>query len=175
MAENFNDRVSALIDAVKDGAYTDRDERLTVISGLIDEYVKATGETPDSAQLERLADLCMREELTDMSTWKARHAEYPVFSAWQLDVRSNRDSSPPNAENDDIDSEGRNRGKPIRRKRSKREHRHVNKFALNQNRARKRKYNEFTKTQPVVERQIKPVDIDAYLREKYTFWQRKYA
>jgi hypothetical protein len=47
---------------------------------LTDEYIESTGKRPDTAQLDRLATLCLYEEITDDNPWKMKQDEYPVMS-----------------------------------------------------------------------------------------------
>jgi len=70
----------------------DRAERMALIDELIESYIAATGERPDSVQLDRLATLCLREELTDKhDKWKAKHEEYPFLSDSQYLKRTWKD------------------------------------------------------------------------------------
>jgi hypothetical protein len=61
-----------------------RAERMRLIGALIDEYIASTGERPDAAELERLADAVLYEELTDTNRMKSRDEEYPILSEHQL-------------------------------------------------------------------------------------------
>jgi hypothetical protein len=159
----FNDKVSALIDAVKDGAYADRCERLTVINELIDEYVTATDETPDSTQLERLTNLCLYEELHDDTAWKSRQYEYPFFSEFQL-ARRQEGKHTRRSESGQreiginkawsIGTDKRDYAIPTRRERSNNENIFMDAEVKSRNKERRRKYREFTKIQPVHTRQM---------------------
>lgn len=85
----FNEDVTVLIAS----NIEDRTERMAAIQALIDRYVEASGERPDAAQLERLTDYILREELTDRHPDKVTRDEYPFFSAWQLELRHDREVS----------------------------------------------------------------------------------
>jgi hypothetical protein len=136
-----------------------RSLRLVKIEELTETYVATTGEWPDVVALERLADLCLYEELTDDDRMKVRNNEYPFLSSEQMARRQEgkhvRKSDNPNIEvplaiADNIGSDGRNYNEPTRRVRSERENRFVDKEARSLNKERKRKYSEFTKVQPVI-------------------------
>lgn len=169
----FNEYITAFIKAVEDGAYDDRSERVTAVELLIDRYVAAYGKTPDSNELERLADVILREELISRLKNKSAIEEYPFISERQLLRRHNNETSLKQAE--EYDTKGTNRAKPSRRKRSKYENITVEKYAKARNKESRRKYRRFTKEQPVVTRKVDPATIERYLNAKYTFWQRKFA
>jgi hypothetical protein len=169
----FSDKVTALIDDVKGGAYEDRSKRMAATAAMVDGYIAMYDETPDKTQLERLADVCLREELTDKTPWKSRNTEYPFFSEWQLDLKTRQDTK--ETASDTTATDGRDYRKPTRRQKRHYENKFIDRTARIRNKARRRKYNEFTREQPVVVRQVSPAEIEEYLREKYTYWQRKYA
>jgi hypothetical protein len=58
----------------------DRAERMQLIDELIESYIAATGQRPDSVQLDRLATLCLREELTDSDPHKMKRDEFPLLN-----------------------------------------------------------------------------------------------
>lgn len=66
---------------------TDRQTRLTESDALIEAYFAHCGYVPDSAPLERLATLILRDELTDTDRMKSRTNEYPILSDDQLERR----------------------------------------------------------------------------------------
>jgi hypothetical protein len=66
----------------------DRAERMALIDELIESYIAATGQRPDSVQLDRLASLCLREELTDNRKNKMRSEENPIMSENQYRRRT---------------------------------------------------------------------------------------
>jgi hypothetical protein len=130
-----------------------REVRLVKIEQLTEEYFAKTGEMPDAVALERLADLCLYEELTDTDRMKVRNNEYPILSEYQFDRRDNVVS----VVGDDIEnspSDGRRHLKPTRRVRTDYENKFVNKKARIRNKDRKKAYHEFTKIQPVVVNKI---------------------
>ena len=57
-----------------------REQRITLVEKLTDAYVDRVGERPDPSQLHRLADVILREELTDMHPDKMTINEYPIMS-----------------------------------------------------------------------------------------------
>jgi hypothetical protein len=126
-----------------------REVRLGRIEELAEDYYAKAGEMPDSTALERMADLCLYEELTDTDRMKVRNNEYPILSEYQFDRRDNVVS----VVGDDIEnspSDGRRHLKPTRRVRTDYENKFVNKKARIRNKDRKKAYHEFTKIQPVV-------------------------
>lgn len=79
----FNEDTAALIAT----NIADRTERMAAVQALIDRYIEENGEVPDRAQLERLTDYVLREELTDPNLHKVLHNEYPFLSETQLERR----------------------------------------------------------------------------------------
>lgn len=97
----------------------DRAERMALIDELIESYIAATGQRPDSVQLDRLATLCLREELTDDTPYKVRNTEYPISSERQeLEYMKKR---VPIEVAENYATDGENWNAPRRRKRSKAE------------------------------------------------------
>lgn len=129
-----------------------RQLRIQIIENLTDCYFAATDASPDAKQLERLADAILCEELTDQRRNKMQTVEYSFMSTWQLDARHEKEYAEVLADGHGAD--GRNYNRPTRRVRTGREHHAVNKQAKSRNDARKAKYREFTKVQPVIVRHI---------------------
>jgi hypothetical protein len=129
-----------------------RELRLVKIDNLTEEYFAKTGEWPDAIALERLADLCLYEELTDTDRMKVRNNEYPFFSETQFEERRKAEASFKLSEEHGVD--GRNYKPPGRRERTKRDINFIDKNAKIRNKDRKQRYHEFTKVQPVVVRKI---------------------
>lgn len=125
-----------------------REARLVNIEELTEMYREATGEWPDSVALERLADLCLYEELTDNDRMKVRNNEYPFFSETQFEERRRSEASFKLSEEQGVD--GRNYKPPGRRERTNREIKFLNKHAKIRNKERKQRYHEFTRVQPVI-------------------------
>lgn len=69
----------------------DRSARIELIRSITDDYVTNHGELPDAAELERLADAILDEELTDQSSRKIANVEYPHQNAGQRKRRSLRE------------------------------------------------------------------------------------
>jgi hypothetical protein len=130
-----------------------REARLLKIEQLTEDYFAKTREMPDAITLERLADLCLYEELTDPNPDKITDEEYPFMSEHQFDRRDKRESSVGDAL-DNSAADGRKHFKPARRQRTDYENRFVDKKAKIRNKERKKQYNEFTKVQPVLTRKI---------------------
>jgi hypothetical protein len=112
-----------------------------------------TGEWPDAVALERLADLCLYEELTDNNEHKISQTEYPFLSERQFDRRDSREVKSAFGMDGNA-ADGQKHGRPTRRERTGYENRFVDKKAKIRNAERKRNYNEFTKVQPVIVRKI---------------------
>lgn len=125
----------------------DRDERMTAVQALIDEYIAEVGERPDGDVLERLTDYILREELTDDNSHKVAHNEYPFLSESQMQLRYEREYGLELAENHDAD--GRNRATPTRRRRTAKEERFVDRLARMKNRKRNAQYKRDTSPGPV--------------------------
>jgi hypothetical protein len=83
---------------------------------------------------------------------KVRNNEYPFFSETQFEERRKVEASFKLSEEQGVD--GRNYKPPVRRDRSKRDIRFIDKNAKIRNKERQRKYNEFTRVQPVTVRKI---------------------
>jgi hypothetical protein len=152
--------ITDLQQATKNGVLT-RERRLEYIEAVTEEYFRLTGEWPDAIALERLADLCLYEEITDTDRMKARNNEYPFFSETQLarrqeglHARGGTSGEVPLSAADSIGTDGKSYGIPTRRERNSRENRFVDKEAKIRNKERKHKYTEFTKIQPVIKRTI---------------------
>jgi hypothetical protein len=133
----------------------EREVRLVKIENLVEGYFVKTGEWPDAVALERLADLCLHEELTDPNPDKMTDEEYPFMGEHQFDRRDNRESVV-GSDIDNSPADGRKHLKPTRRTRTDYENKFVNKKAKIRNKERKKEYNEFTKVQPVVVRRLNP-------------------
>lgn len=124
-----------------------RELRMVKIEALTEEYFAKTGKMPDEVALERLADLCLHEELSDTHPDKVTRTEYPFFSETQFEERYKSETSFVFAEEHGVD--GRDHKPPVRRKRTSKDNKFVDKNARIRNKERQRVYTEFTKTQPV--------------------------
>jgi hypothetical protein len=144
--EQFNARINDLWTQTKAGKLP-RADRFAAIERLTDEYIAVTGRRPDPAQLDRLATLCLYEEVSDSTPWKTRNTEYPVHSDRQREEIEKHEVGEKPIKY--LANDGRKREKPTRRKRSDYENTVVNRKAIARNAERKRKYREFTKVQPV--------------------------
>jgi hypothetical protein len=89
----FKRYVDELFAATKRGQHANRQKRMTVIHELIEAYIAATGERPDPTQLDRLATLILREELTDDDPYKMSHEEDPILSDTQRGRRYKREKT----------------------------------------------------------------------------------
>jgi hypothetical protein len=118
-----------------------RSERFEAIERLTEEYIEITGKRPDSQYLDRLATLCLHEELTDATPYKVRNTEYPIHSDRQREEIEKNEAM-------FVHVEAKKNERQTRRKRSDYENTVVDRKAMNAE--RKQKYREFTKVQPVV-------------------------
>lgn len=154
---NLHEAITQLQAATKRGEMP-REVRLVKIEELTEQYYAETGGMPDGTALERLADLCLYEELTDDNEHKVAHNEYPILSDTQIARRQEgkhaRKTDNPKIEvplkvAESFGVDGRSHDIPSRRVRSERENRFVDKEAKIRNKQRKKAYEEFTKVQPV--------------------------
>jgi hypothetical protein len=148
----LHEEITQLQAATKRGEMP-REVRLVKIEALTETYVATTGEWPDAVALERLADLCLYEELTDPNPDKMTAEEYPFMGEHQFDRRDKRESAV-GSDIDNSSADGRKHTKPTRRVRTDYENKFVNKKAKIRNKERKKVYHEFTKLQPVDIRHI---------------------
>lgn len=141
-----------------------RELRLVKIGQLTEEYFAKTKEMPDDKALERLADLCLYEELTDDRPDKMTLEEYPIMSDEQEARRkegkhrkkdANTRIEVPLGIAENVGVDGRDYNRPTRRDRSNREKTFVDKEAKARNKERRKKYEEFTKIQPVTTYKIR--------------------
>lgn len=147
----YGDYKAAFSDAVTDliaEDITDRDERIAAVNGLLEAYVDSVGETPDSAECERLADYILREELNDSNPHKVAHTEYPFFSEYQLERRHNREVSLWVA--DALGTDGEDHRPKKRRMRSKWENEYIDRHVKIRNKERARQYRIDTSPGPII-------------------------
>jgi hypothetical protein len=130
-----------------------REVRLVKIETLTEEYFAKASEMPDSVALERLADLCLYEELTDSNEHKISQTEYPFLSERQFDRRDSREVKSATGMDGNA-ADGRKHGVPTRRQRTEYENRLVDKKARIRNKERKKAYHDFTKVQPVIHQHL---------------------
>jgi hypothetical protein len=119
----------------------DRAERMQLIDELIKSYIAATGQRPDSVQLDRLATLCLREEFTDTNSHKVKHEDRPILSDYQFKLRKGRDYNIKLIEN--YGNDLRNYEPPKRRKRTNKEQEYVEKYAYSRDKKRRSEYRKF--------------------------------
>lgn len=85
---DFKTTMKGLVDKVENlSRQTDREERMAIVDDLLDVYITQTGERPDGAILNRLANVVLREDLTDKSSAKTSNREYPFLNEKQLGRR----------------------------------------------------------------------------------------
>lgn len=144
------------------------DQRIAEVREVSDRYALAHSRTfdeempfnpPDCFLLEQLANLLLHEDLTDSTAWKSRQSEYPFLSEIQLarrrdgvHQRKNEGGSGEvhlNAANYRA-SDGRDHGIPRRKFRSNNDNIKIDEEKRSRNAERRRKYEEFTKVQPVI-------------------------
>lgn len=134
----FRDAVTDLI--AQD--ITERTERIAAVHALTDAYFDSVGKQPDATEVERLTDYILREELTDRHPDKVTREEYPFFSAWQLELRRDKETSDTAAEFHGQD--GRDHRAPRKRKRTAYERWKVDAGAKIRNQARAARYKRDT-------------------------------
>lgn len=141
--ERFNSRVASFISQHID----DRQARIDAVQRLIDEYIETYGERPSAYSLNLLSEYILYEELKDKAKNKVSAIEYPFLSEHQFERRTVREYSLTLA--DDRDTDGVNRKKPIRRRRTSKETYFVDKMSHMKNRKRKTAYKRDTSPGPV--------------------------
>lgn len=129
-----------------------RELRMVKLEALTENYFAKTGEVPDGVALERLANLCLYEELTDSHPDKVTRTEYPFLSDHQFEERYKSEASFKLAEERGVD--GRDYKPPVRRVRTNKDNKFIDKNARIRNKERQQSYHEFTKVQPVVVRKM---------------------
>lgn len=154
--EDYKAEFEAAVNELINEYIEDRTARMCAIQALTDEYVIATGERPDPAQLERLTDYVLREELTDMRKNKARVEEYPIFSDWQLRKRRNEERSITFAE--EYGTDGRNYKVPHRRQRNTYENIYIDRHAKSRNKERRKRYRESTRPGEIITYNINEIN-----------------
>jgi hypothetical protein len=112
-------------------------ERIAKVEKILEGY----GTILKGANLEALTDYILGEDLKNPDRMKMRNTEYPFMSDRQL-RRRHAEESPVNHA-DHIASNGRNYGKPSRRKRSKYENAFMDRTAKSRNKERRKTYNDF--------------------------------
>lgn len=144
----LHEDITKLQAATKRGEFP-RDLRIEKVEQLAEDYYRLAGEIPDAVSLERLADLILYEELTDMNEHKVSQTEYPFLSEHQFDRREGKEIA--TGKRMDMNAaDGGKHEKPDRRVRNGYENLLIDKRARSRNKERRQKYNEFTKVQPVV-------------------------
>ncbi|WP_232696161.1 hypothetical protein [Brevibacillus daliensis] len=132
----------------------ERTERISAIDTYINDVIERTGECPNPAELERLADAILHEELSDDDEHKMAHEEYPILSATQYARRTQgkhkRRGSGMGGETslkvvEETGTDGRSHRKPSRRKRSPYELQFVDNNAKIRNKERREQYAKDTK------------------------------
>lgn len=171
----------------------DRTQRMALIGQVAGDYVVAhdtmveevmrlwvaggcKGKCPDiisrdTALLDRLANAILDEELTDNTSWKTHHEEYPFLSELQMARRTDgihqRKYEGDSGEAKlsaaaNIGTDGKSYNTPRRRERSNNENIFMDEGIRTRNKERKAAYEEFTKEQPVYTRMMTPEEKEAY-------------
>jgi hypothetical protein len=157
----------------------DRTQRMELVKHIADDYVKAHAEVNqialdrwaergykcqrpspiplDSALIDRLTDVILDEELTDMHPDKMTRNEYPIMSERQEFTRREREYSIDLAES--YDTDGINHAKPSRRRRTAKEERFIDKASRTKNRARNAQYKRDTSPGPVITYNLRDLDL----------------
>lgn len=108
----FNAKIDELWAQTKTGNLP-REARFAAIERLTDEYITATGKRPEPAQIDRLATLCLYEEVTDGRLNKMEVEERPILSDRQQERRHGSEASEKWAQDYGVD--GRNHRPSTRR------------------------------------------------------------
>jgi len=145
----LHEDITVLQKATKRGEFP-RELRIERIEQLTEDYYRMAGEIPDGVALERLADLILHEELTDMNEHKVSQTEYPFLSESQFDRRESKEIATGGDRMSMNAADGGKHEKPDRRVRNGYENLLIDKRARSRNKERRQKYEEFTKVQPVI-------------------------
>lgn len=156
--EQLNAQIDELWAQTKAGNLP-REQRFEAIDRLTEEYIAANGKRPPVNALDRLATLCLYEEVTDPHPDKMARDEYPIMSDEQYARRTEgkhvKKGDFPKGEIalgaiSNYGTDNRDHRPPIRAKRTVAEYLQVDYANKSRNKERQRKYREFTKVQPVV-------------------------
>lgn len=132
-----------------------REQRLAAIEQITEQYLRDTGERPDPKQLDRLADFCLREELTDRNPYKMTHDEFPIMSQHQIALR--RDRSAPMIAAATVGSDKADHRKPIRRNMSTKRMIWLDEKTRIQNKERRERYKRDTAPGEIIQYTMKNV------------------
>lgn len=165
----FKAAVDGIIGQTKAGGLSSGGRALAV-SALCEDYVadrlrdneqrEADGRRPisvkpDCRQLDRLADTMLHDSLSDSTSWKSRHEEYPFLSEYQLERRkygthggNGREVS--GAIIDFIDTDRGLHRPSDKSERLIKEQLKIDEATVSRNKERRRKYNDFIKEQPMI-------------------------
>lgn len=135
--EQFNERVNGLWAHTKAGNLP-RHSRFEAIEALTEEYFAANGRMPEVGALDRLATLCLYEEMTDKTPYKIANTEYPTMNSRMYDERRAKDVSIAA-----IEYEKEHKQSNGRRKRSPQEHAFIDRRARDRNVIRRKRYRDF--------------------------------
>ncbi|MFD2704650.1 hypothetical protein [Salibacterium lacus] len=91
--EELSQEINGLFDQAKGGRLTERQAIFDAVEDVTERYFAANDEMPPANFLDRLSTLCLREELTDMDSYKMAHNEYPVMSGRQQERRQDEEIS----------------------------------------------------------------------------------
>jgi len=167
-AQEFAEKINDIWTKTKTGKLCDRQVRFAVIERLVDEYIAKNGKRPEPEQLDRLATLCLYEEMKDSHPDKMSREEFPIMSDEQYARRTegahvrrrDKDGKPlpnkteiPLSAAYDYGIDGRNYRQPTRRRLSTDEALHVDKN-LPKDVEQRKKYKSFTKPGKVEVRRL---------------------
>jgi hypothetical protein len=152
--EQLNARINELWTQTKAGKLP-RADRFAAIERLTDEYIAATGRRPDPAQLDRLATLCLYDEITDSTPYRIQNTEYPIMGERLFNERSAKNVP---LKSTDYEQERKLTGS--RRKRHKSENAYIDRTVKAKNKERRKRYNDFVrgKTEGVLRVAIKETE-----------------
>ena len=137
--EQFNECINELWAQTKAGKLP-RADRFAAIERLTDEYIAATGRRPDPAQLDRLATLCLYDEISDNTPYRIKNTEYPIMGDRLFNERSAKNVP---LKSTDYEQERKLTGS--RRKRHKSENAYIDRTVKAKNKERRKRYNDFVR------------------------------
>lgn len=152
---SIQEEIDVILAQTKRGELS-RGDRIFWIDVLMEKYFFEQGEMPDSMAMEKLTDLILHEELTDMNPHKVSQTEYSFLSEHQSNHRGSKELLIGKSL-DMIASDGQSHDKPVRRERSWYENSLIDKMSDSGSKERNRAYTEFIKVQPVFMRNLRDV------------------
>lgn len=149
---------------VIDGDLTEVSERMVAVESFLLRS-RLGGHKLTSGEEDALNSYVLRDDLRWSHPDKMTLIDYPFESRSQVKRRAQK--RVPLELAMEIGVDGRSNRKPTRKSRTPYEKWYVDKHTQARNKAQRQAYQTFTKTQPVVEYRVDPVEITEELRAKY--------